>query len=224
MVAERFPWIRLIRAGGNLGFAKANNVGIRATTGEFVLLLNPDTLVGPDALDRLVGRLEEHPEAAIAGPRIVDSEGHPELSFGSMPSPFTEARQKLIGALYDRGFGPAVRWVERATRQEQMVDWVSGACLLVRRPDAEAVQLLDERYFLYWEDVDCCTVIRNRGRLVLFTPAAEIIHLRGRSAAGHRSAVNQAYRKGQLAFYEKHRPGWLPFVRSYLARRRRLPR
>ena len=116
------------------------------------------------------------------------------------------------------------RWVERVTRREQIVDWVSGACLLVRRPDAEAVHLLDERYFLYWEDVDFCTAIRDRGRLVLFTPAAQIVHLRGRSAAGHRSAVSQAYRRGQLAYYEKHRPGWLPFVRSYLSWRRRLPR
>ena len=224
MVAERFPLVRLIRAGGNLGFAKANNVGIRATTGELVLLLNPDTVVEPHALDRLIARLEDRPEVAIAGPRIVDSAGRAELSFGSMPSPFTEARQKVIAALHDRGFGPVTRWVERVTRREQIVDWVSGACLLVRRADAEAVHLLDERYFLYWEDVDFCTAIRDRGRLVLFTPAAQIVHLRGRSAAGHRSAVSQAYRRGQLAYYEKHRPGWLPFVRSYLSWRRRLPR
>ena len=224
MVAERFPGVRLIRAGGNLGFAKANNLGIRATTGELVLLLNPDTLVEADALDRLSARLDERPDVAIAGPRIVDGQGRAELSFGSMPSPLTEARQKLIGALHDRGVGPVSRWVERVTRQEQIVDWVSGACLLVRRADAEAVQLLDERYFLYWEDVDFCAAVRERGREVLFTPTAQIVHLRGRSVAGHRSAVNQAYRRGQLAFYEKHRPGWLPFVRSYLARRGRLPR
>ena len=89
MVAERFPLVRLIRAGGNLGFAKANNVGIRATTGELVLLLNPDTVVEPHALDRLIARLEERPEVAIAGPRIVDSAGRAELSLARCrrPSP-----------------------------------------------------------------------------------------------------------------------------------------
>lgn len=212
--ARKIPGVRVVEMGRNAGFSAANNAGIRATSGKLILLLNSDTLVPPGALDTLVAALDRAPRTGVVGPRLVDAEGRPELSFGRMISPFNEWRQKRR----------TPDWIARETAREQFVDWVSGACLLVRRIDAEAVQLLDERYFLYWEDVDFCTAIRNSGRLVLFTPVAEIVHLRGRSAAGHRSAVNQAYRKGQLAFYEKHRPGWLPFVRSYLARTGRMPR
>ena len=98
-----------------------------------------------------------------------------------MIGPVAEARQKLTMALYARGWTPVARRVEAAARKERFVDWVSGACLLVRRPDAEAAGLLDERFFLYTEDVDFCASLRARGRRILFTPAAEVVHLRGRS-------------------------------------------
>jgi GT2 family glycosyltransferase len=85
------------------------------------------------------------------------------------------------------------------------------------------VGLLDERYFMYAEDVDFCAAIRGRGRRILFTPQAEVTHFRGRSAAGARRATNTAYRRSQLAFYRKHHPAWAPFLRWYLRLRGRLP-
>jgi hypothetical protein len=106
--------------------------------------------------------------------------------------------------------------VERATRRPRAPDWVTGACLLVRRRDAEAVGLLDERYFMYTEDVDFCAAIRARGRKILFTPDVEIVHLRGRSGASAAGQTRRAYRQSQLAFYEKHHPGWAPVLRLYL--------
>ena len=216
-VEAAWPAVRVIRMGRNAGFSAANNAGIRATTGALVLLLNSDTIVPEGAIDRLVGRLEAAPEAAIAGPRLVDASGVPELSFGRMMSPAAELRQKALAALHARGVGPVSRWVARATSRERFVDWVSGACLLVRRPDAEAAGLLDERFFLYTEDVDFCASVRARGRRVLFTPAAEIVHLRGRSRAAAPAASHAAYRRSHLAFYEKHHPRWAPLLRWYLA-------
>jgi GT2 family glycosyltransferase len=109
------------------------------------------------------------------------------------------------------------------TRRERDVDWVSGACLLVRRTDAEAVGLMDERYFMYAEDVDFCAAVRARGRRVLFSPAAEVVHLRGRSRATASTAAEQAYRRSQIAFYEKHHPGWVPWLRWYLKMKGGLP-
>jgi N-acetylglucosaminyl-diphospho-decaprenol L-rhamnosyltransferase len=222
-VRARWPLIRVIQREVNEGFARANNVGIRATRGDLVLLLNSDTLVPPGAIDILVRELRAHPQAAVAGPRLVDGNGRPELSFGPMIGPFAELRQKLSMRLYERGFGPATRRVERATRREQFVDWVSGACLLVYRADAEAVGLLDERYFLYTEDVDFCAAIRRRGRRVLFTPAAEITHLRGRSRAAAPAHANAAYRRSHVAFYEKHHPLWAPLLKAYLRMKGELP-
>ena len=174
-VRERWPSVRLLGGSGNLGFAKANNVAIRETASDLVLLLNPDVIVSPGSIDALVAALGRHPEAAVM------------------------------------------------TRRQKQVDWVSGACLLIRRSDLEAVRLLDERFFMYAEDVDLCAAVRARGRIVLFTPDAEVVHLRGRSVASAPRATHAAYRRSHLAFYDKHHPGWAPFLRLYLRLRGELP-
>ena len=212
-VRTRWPAVRLIEAGGNLGFARANNMGIRQSSGELLLLLNGDTIVPAGAIDALVAAIDRRPDVAVAGPRLVDGAGRAELSFGVMLSPLGEIRQKL------RARGN----VERLTSREREVDWVSGACLLVRRSDAEAVGLLDERFFMYTEDVDFCSAIRARGRGVLFSPASRVIHLRGRSRATAPRETARAYRRSQIAFYEKHHPTWVPLLRLYLRIRGRGP-
>jgi GT2 family glycosyltransferase len=217
------PGVRLVALGENVGFSRGNNAGIRVSEGSLVLLLNNDTLVPDGAIDRLIAALDAHPEAAVAGPRIVDGNGDAELSFGPMISPLGELRQKVVMALHTRGVGPVSRWVERATRQERYVDWVTGACLLVRREAAEHVGLLDERFFLYTEDVDFCASIRAVGWKVLFTPAAEIVHLRGRARIAAPRAINKAYRRSQIAFYEKHHPRYAPLLRWYLRMKGQLP-
>ncbi|MBE3132571.1 MAG: glycosyltransferase family 2 protein [Acidobacteria bacterium] len=218
-----WPGLRVIDAGGNLGFSRANNLGIRATSGRLILLLNSDTVTPPGAIDRLVAELETYPDAAVAGPRLVDARGRPEISFGRMMTPVSELRQKSLGRLYDAGVPVVVSWVRRWASRVHRPDWVSGACLLVRRADAERVGLLDERFFMYAEDVDFCASIRAAGRAVLFTPAAEVVHLRGRSARHAPAAAEQLYRLSQLAFYTKHHPRWVPWLRAYLRARGRLP-
>jgi N-acetylglucosaminyl-diphospho-decaprenol L-rhamnosyltransferase len=215
-IRARWPAIKVIVQAHNAGFSAANNVGIRSSSGSLVLLLNSDTLVPAGAIDALVSRLLAAEGAAVAGPRLIDASGAPELSFGRMISPWAELRQKAILRLYARDFAPVSEWVRKATSREQYVDWVSGAALLVYRADAEAVGLLDERYFLYTEDVDFCAAIRSRGRRILFTPVATITHLRGRSRATVPGRLNVQYRRSQMAFYEKHHPHWAPLLRLYL--------
>jgi GT2 family glycosyltransferase len=217
--ARQWPDVKVLEAGANLGFARASNIGIRAGTGALLLLLNSDTIVPPGAVDRLVAELERHPGAAVAGPRLVDAHGRAELSFGPMIGPFSELRQKVLFRGHTAGVPILSAIVERSTRRSQAPAWVSGACLLVRREDAEAVGLLDERYFMYTEDVDFCAAIRARGRTVLFTPEVEIVHLRGRSVATDRASTRRAYRRSQIAFYEKHHPRWAPLLRRYLRMR-----
>lgn len=213
--ARRWPRVSVIEAGANRGFAAANNIGIRASTGSLLLLLNSDTIVPRGAIDGLARTIWGRPDVAVVGPRLVDSAGRPELSFGQMVSPLAEVRQRRLMQGLARQHAGTLRVVEEMTRREQSPDWVSGACLLVCRGDAEAVGLIDERYFMYLEDVDFCAAIRARGRRVLFTPTVEVVHLRGRSAASAPEATGAAYRRSQLAFYEKHHPAYAPFLRLY---------
>jgi N-acetylglucosaminyl-diphospho-decaprenol L-rhamnosyltransferase len=223
LVRERWPHVRVIDAGDNLGFARANNLGIRATAGELVLLLNPDAVPADRAIDRLVAVLDAMPRVAVAGPRIVDEGGRAELSHGAMIGPFAELRQKVLTHGHARHWPVIGGRVEHASRRASFPDWVSGACLLIRRADLEAAGLLDERYFLYTEDVDLCAAVRAHGRLVRFSPEAEVVHARGASRASAPGRTEQAYRRSQLAFYRKHHPGWAPVLAAYLKVRRRFP-
>ena len=223
LVRREWPKVHVLEAPGNVGFACGCNLGVRASASDLVLLLNADTTVPPGAIDRLIAALEAHPDTAAVGPRLLDGAGRAELSYGAMSGPWSELRQKVVRALAGRDVGVAVRWLEDATSRPRVVDWVSGACLLTWRRDAEAAGLLDERYFMYFEDVDFCAALRARGRLVRFEPAAVIVHYRGRAAATAPSAVRAAYRRSQLAFYAKHHPRWRPWLRVYLALAGKLP-
>lgn len=222
-IRARWPHITVIDAGDNLGFARATNLGIRATTSRMLLLLNGDTLPPAGGIDRLVGILRSRTRVAIVGPRLVDDRGQLEVSCGSMISPLAELRQKCLVHGHARRLPLVATLAERRARVERIVDWVSGACLLVRRPEAEAAGLLDERFFLYGEDVDFCAAVRGLGQQILFTPAVEVVHHRGRSGRNAPATTATAYRRSHLAFYRKHHPAWYPVLRTYLRLRGQLP-
>ena len=132
-VRSAWPRVQVVEMGRNAGFAAGTNAGIRACESELVLLLNSDTVVRPGNIDRLVAALERDAGAAAAGPRLVGRDGTVELSFGRMLSPWNEVRQKLIALGIAAGFGPISRWFQRRVTTSHYPDWVSGACLLVRR-------------------------------------------------------------------------------------------
>jgi len=211
-VRTRWTGVRVLDAGENLGFAAANNLGIRQSSAPLVLLLNPDTVVGGGSIDALVAVIDRRSDVGIAGPRLVDASGRAELSWGLMLSPWAEVRQQVVS-----------RWAESLTRREREVEWVSGACMLVRREAAEAAGLMDERYFMYAEDVDFCAAVRALGWKVLFTPSAQVTHARGQSRATAFTETERAYRRSQIAFYEKHHPRWAGWLRWYLKAKGRLP-
>jgi N-acetylglucosaminyl-diphospho-decaprenol L-rhamnosyltransferase len=213
--AAQSTGVRVIRSARNTGFAVATNIGIKASTGGHLLLLNSDTIVPPGAIDALLARLAREAEVAVVGPRLVDAQGRAELSFGPMIAPLNDWRQGRLARGLAANDPEVVARVEAMTRKEQRPDWVTGACLLVGRADAEAVGLLDERYFMYTEDVDFCAAIRARGKQIVFTPVAEIIHLRGRSAASAFSATRLAYERSHLSFYRKHHPLYVPLLLLY---------
>jgi len=216
---RHWPAVTAIDAGANLGFARANNVGIRASTQPLVLLLNPDTIVGAGQIDRLVAALEADAGAAAAGPRLVDGDGRPELSFGPALSPLGEFRQRRLMRAYERRAAWAEARVARETAAAGPRPWLSAACLLVRRADLEAVGLFDERFFMYTEDVDLCASLGARGRRVIFVPAATVTHLRGRAGAAAPAVTARRRRESHVAYYRKHHPGWAPLLAWWLRRR-----
>jgi N-acetylglucosaminyl-diphospho-decaprenol L-rhamnosyltransferase len=219
-VRERFPAVEVMPLGRNAGFAAANNAAIRATSAARILLLNSDTTVPAGAIDRLLERLDAT-GAVAAGPRLVDGQGRPELSWGPMLSPAAEAWQALRHRIAAHPGTWARRQADAWTSREREVDWISGACLLVRREATEAAGLLDERYFMYEEDVDFCAALRAGGGRILFTPAATVVHLRGRSVAAAGRRPSAYYDRSHLEFYRKHAPGWVPLLRWWLAVRGR---
>lgn len=223
LVRTHWPDVRLIEIGENVGFAAANNRGAEATDSAFVLLLNSDTEVPPGAVDGLMQPLRDDPDISVVGPRLVDRAGQVELSHGSMMSPWGEVWQKLKGLVLARQIPGLASWVARSMTRPHFPDWVSGACLLVRRADAEAAGWFDERFFLYAEDVDLCASIRRLGHRILFTPAVEVVHHGGRSGLHDQDATHTFYRRSQLAFYEKHHPAWVPVLRLYLRVKGALP-
>jgi GT2 family glycosyltransferase len=215
LVRERWPSVQVIESGGNLGFSKANNLGIRATESDYVLLMNPDTVAPPAAIQTLVRGLASHPDAAIAGARLLSDTGFPELSWGDPITPWGELKRMIFARLYRRKIRRIVKTMDHLSRQPREVGWVSGACMAIRRPDLEAVGLLDERFFMYTEDVDLCIEMAKRGRTVLYLAAAEVLHYRGRSA-GKNPDMERLRQQSHLAYYDKHLPKWTPLLRFYL--------
>jgi N-acetylglucosaminyl-diphospho-decaprenol L-rhamnosyltransferase len=215
LVRECFPSVQVIESGGNFGFAKANNIGIRATSSDYVLLMNPDTVSPPGAIQTLVRGLASHPEAAIAGARLLSGTGFPELSWGVPITPWNETKRMIFSRLYLRKIRRIVRKMDKLSRVAREVGWVSGACMVIRRPDLEAVGLLDERYFMYNEDVDLCLAMQQRGRRVLYIAGAEVLHYRGKSAARNPD-MERLRQQSHIAYYEKHLPMRTPLLRFYL--------
>lgn len=219
-VANTWPRVRLMPLASNVGFAAANNAAIRQATAPLVLLLNSDTIVPAGAIDALIARLEAR-QAVAAGPLLIDGEGRPEISFGSMLSPLAELRQQILVRLAGSRRWLATRLVSLTVGRERTVDWVSGGCLLVRRQEALEAGLFDERFFLYEEDVDFCAALRAQGGNVLFTPHARVVHLRGRSVRRAGAGPTLHYDRSHVAFYEKHHPRWAPVLRWWLKARGR---
>lgn len=167
----RFPWVRFIANGANLGFSRANNQALRVARGRHVLLLNTDTVQTENALGAAVRYMDAHPGVGALGimHRNNDAGGSFQPSFFDLPTAYGAARGLLLGAPTPPA--PAV--------EERDVGWVCGSFLMVRREVLDRVGLLDERFFVYEEDVDWCRRIGQAGWKVRFWPGASMVHLGG---------------------------------------------
>jgi len=196
LCAEKFPEVRLLRTGANLGFARANNMALAETRVPFVLFLNPDTVLFPGAVDILLEAMRKEPKAAACGPLLVQEGSAFQVSFGRKVSFFRELVQKSV-------LNPYFKRRLKGSPRTREVGWLSAACLLARREAVEAVGGFDEGFFLYFEDIDLCVRMAAQGWRMLFLPEARVFH-EGGAATKHFAPSRFEYRKSQIRFYRKH--------------------
>ncbi len=206
-IAATFPWVRVVERSTNEGFATGVNLGVRETGAPFVLLLNPDCVVNQQDLARLVAFTEQRPQAAIVGPRILNADGSVQGSARRFPGITTAfvGRSSWLTRRFPNN--PLSRHNLPALEAQQTpleVDWVSGACMLVRRDALAQVGGMDERFFLYWEDADLCRRLTEVGWRIVYFPGATIVHAGGRSSIHAYRESLQAFHRSALFLFRKH--------------------
>jgi len=224
MVKKEFPQVKLISLKKNVGFGKANNLGVKKAQGEWLLFLNSDTQIMNRAIDEIFREVSSDKFQAtslVVGCQLLNPDGTIQPSVGFFPN------LGRVGAtmffLDDLPFFK--RWLKPYQQddigfyhRQQEVDWVTGAFLLVKKKDFEEISGFDERIFMYAEEVDLCYRLKQKGAKVLYLPMGKITHHKGASSLdGFEAAVIGEY-KGLINFFKKHRPPWqLAFLRVGLA-------
>jgi hypothetical protein len=206
MVGERHPSVRLVRNGSNVGFATANNQALKQATGDWLLLLNPDTELPPGALARLVQVFGRHPGAGAVGLALRNPDGSPQPSCLAFPGLWNQALESAglnrLATVLGRGTPSAAPPPEGG---EGEVDWVSGACFAMTRPAFEAVGGLDESLFMYGEEMDWCWRARRAGYATVWSDAAVVLHHGGASGVGLRGPSFAMNLQSRLVFLRRYR-------------------
>jgi GT2 family glycosyltransferase len=207
ILAERFPYVKVLANEKNVGFSRACNQIIPATTGTFILLLNPDTLIENSAISKMCQFMETHADCGAVGPKILNSDGSLQLacrrSFPSLGAAFFRLtylskifpHSKLLSK-YNLTYADPNACLE--------VDALSGSCMMVRRSAIDQVGLLDEDIFMFGEDIDWCWRIKKANWKVYYLPEAVIYHLHGASSRLRPVGATIDLHKGMEVFYRKH--------------------
>lgn len=205
-VAGRYPWVRLIANRHNVGYAAAVNQGVaHAPKTPYVLVTNADVICGPMAITAMAQWLDAHPSAALVGPCLRNNDSALQLSWGQEPHFLTECIQRTWWRRLE-----ACGHLERYAATPKLVDWVLGACFMIRREAFDAVDGMDTRYFMYFEEVDLCTRLRRAGWEVWYLPEpiAAAVHF-GRASTGQvPEAMAVAYRRSQIRYYRRFHGSW----------------
>lgn len=219
MVREEFPQVRLIESEINGGYAYANNQGLRCFQARYYLLLNPDTVLPPDAVQRMLEFMETHPEVGIAGPKLVMDGGELDMACRrSFPTP-ENSFYKLFGL--SRLFPDSERFGQYNLTyldpdEVAEVDSVVGAFMMVRREVVEEVGCLDEQYFMYAEDLDWAYRAKRAGWKVYYYPEVTVLHYKRQSSQQNKDRADYEFWRAMYIFYRKHYAQDTPFWLHYL--------
>jgi N-acetylglucosaminyl-diphospho-decaprenol L-rhamnosyltransferase len=219
MVADEFPWVRVIRNGRNMGFGAAHNQALRVASGRYLLILNSDATPGLGAPRALVEFLDAHPGVAVAGPRLRLPDGRVQPSRRRFPTLATLVFESTQLQRFSSDNAVLRRYyvADRSDDEPQEVDWLVGACLCVRASAVAEVGLFDERFFMYSEELDWCRRFRAAGWRIAYVPQAEVVHIEGASALQNLSAREKFFQTSKLQYAAKwHGPLVAGVLRGYL--------
>jgi hypothetical protein len=205
MVREKFPQVDLTASAENLGFAKGNNLAIKKSRGKYILLLNPDTEILENALEKMVRFMDAHPECGIAGCKLLN----PDLSLQPSVRAFPDLASQVFILLKIHHLFPHSKAMYKYLVQNfdyektQEVDQVMGAFMMIRREVIEKIGLMDETFWLWYEEVDFCKRAKDAGFKILYTPEAKIIHFFGQSFKQAMGVKKQKDFNRSLSYYFK---------------------
>lgn len=206
MLYQRFPQVSLVESVENLGFARANNLAISLAKGaRYVLLLNPDTIVYPGALQKMVSYMDEHPEVGAVGPRLLNPDGSLQTSCYVAPTLSREfTRMFHLEKIFPEACYQMDKWELEKPRD---VDIIQGACLVLRKTALDRVGLLDESFFIYSEDFDLCYRLQKNGWRQVWLPDAEVIHYGAQSTSQVSAEMFLHLYQAKMKFMRKHYGG-----------------
>jgi len=208
-VRKEFPQVRLVENSHNAGFAKANNIGLAKATGKYVLFLNSDTKILGDGLSRLIHFLDKNQEVGVVAPKLVYPDFTDQGVARQFPTPINAffGRKTLLTRLFptNRFSKRYLKCLQHTSNASFEVDWVSGASLMTRKEILDTEGSFDEKFFMYWEDLDLCYRIKKAGWNVYCVPTAIVVHFEGKSTSpkvSNRSIIE--FNKGVYRYYRKH--------------------
>lgn len=203
-VLREYPRVRFIEVGQNIGFAKANNLGMHNARGDFLLLLNSDTeFIGP-SLEEMVRHMASYPGIGAIGPKHIDGANRFQLSCGKFPTLVSEIFRKVWHYHLSINDYHIRDYLDQKYSNNEQVDWLSGSCLLLRREALQQAGLLDETFFMYFEDVDLCRRISDKGWGIHLLADTSIVHHGGESVKINLLQSLIEYRKSQIHFGRKY--------------------
>lgn len=210
MVRREAPAARLFANEANAGFAAGSNLAIRSSTGRYVLLLNSDTVMMPGTLRAMMEFLDRHPRAGVVGCKLLNPDGSVQLSYRKFPSLTWEYFRIILLSKVYRHIKPLRGPLDAVVHAEssggcRSVDWVSGACLMTRREVLDQVGLLDERFFMFCEEIDWCYRAKRAGWEIHYLPDACVIHYGGGSSKRQRLRTYWMLAKSSYHYFRKLR-------------------
>jgi N-acetylglucosaminyl-diphospho-decaprenol L-rhamnosyltransferase len=205
MVRAEFPDVRLIVNPANRGYTGGNNDGISAATGRYVMILNPDTAVLDDALAAMVAYADAHSDVGLVGPQLLNPDGSVQSSRRRFPTLMTGLFESTwLQPLAPSGVLRRYYVLDQPDDTIQEVDWLFGACLLVRREVIQQVGALDEGFFMYSEEMDWCRRIRQAGWKIVYLPEAQVIHYGGKSSDQVAVQRHIYFQTSKVRYFRKH--------------------